>query len=153
MREKLLQRPHGNTRRQSDRLDTLSGQFRQLPAQVDGEMIPRIASGKTIGESIEIRRQDGFQRTNLLGIHACPSAKTSKAGRFANYPKRRKSESRCPSLPVRQNSLPEQAGSLLYGEPETPVRCLVTDRVSRAGNPGASLQLLGIEEADHAILL
>jgi hypothetical protein len=74
LRQKLLQGPRRNPRRQGHRLATLGGQFGELAFDVDRKMSPCVPTCKAVVKLAQITSQLRPQLANLIDIHAVTSA-------------------------------------------------------------------------------
>src|SRR5262249_16199667 len=82
--KELLQSPWRYVSLDGDRLNTLAGQVRQLPRDVDRQVSARVLAWETVVELLEVLGQLGLQPSKLLGIHASSSLTNWRGGRFAD---------------------------------------------------------------------
>ena len=82
--QELLQRSRSDACSDGDWLDALLRQVRELPANVDGQMFPRIAASKALGEVFEEAIEFRFQEPDLLSVHARSSITSAGGNSLVN---------------------------------------------------------------------
>ena len=70
--DKLLKRADGSTRGQSDRFDTLAGQFTHQPAAVSSQVLERRKTRKAFAKAAKVLGKRRPQVGNLLFGHRPP---------------------------------------------------------------------------------